>query len=57
MNGVSSVYVVRVWYEPSTAGLIWRASVSIGQERYYFSEPSALAQFFTQQYAQALEDI
>lgn len=49
----SQVYVLRVWYEPSPEGEVWRASVSQGEERYYFAEPSALTAFLQQEMEQA----
>jgi len=48
----SQVYVLRVWYEPSPEGEVWRASVSQGEERHYFAEPSALTAFLQQEIEQ-----
>jgi hypothetical protein len=41
----SQVYVIRVWYESSPEGEVWRASVSQGEERHYFATPSSLTAF------------
>ncbi|MCS7067997.1 MAG: hypothetical protein RMK51_00465 [Meiothermus sp.] len=45
----TQIYVVRIWYEPTPEGEVWRASVSQGEERHYFAEPSALTAFLQQQ--------
>jgi hypothetical protein len=34
----SQIYVVRIWFEPSPEGEVWRASVSQGEERHYFAD-------------------
>jgi len=52
----SQVYVLRVWYEPSPEGEVWRASVSQGEERHYFAEPSALTAFLQQEMETELEE-
>ncbi|MCL6529607.1 MULTISPECIES: hypothetical protein [Meiothermus] len=41
--------MVRIWYEPTPEGEVWRASVSQGEERHYFAEPSALRAFLQQE--------
>jgi hypothetical protein len=45
----SQVYVLRVWYEPSPEGEVWRASVSRGEERHYFADVSSLTTFLKQE--------
>ncbi|GIW24980.1 hypothetical protein [Meiothermus sp.] len=45
----TQVYVVRIWYEPTPEGEVWRASVSQGEERHYFADPQALAAFLQQE--------
>lgn len=45
----SQVYVLRVWYEPSPQGEVWRASVSRGEERHYFADISTLTAFLKQE--------
>lgn len=52
----SQVYVLRVWYEPSPEGEVWRASVSQGEERHYFAEPSALTAFLQKEMETELEE-
>ena len=49
----SKVYVLRVWYEPSPQGEIWRASVSLGEERRYFAKPQELTAFLQGQFEHA----
>lgn len=49
----TQVYVVRIWYEPTPEGEVWRASVSQGEERHYFAEPSALTAFLQQEMEEA----
>jgi hypothetical protein len=44
----SQVYVLRIWYEPSPEGEVWRASVSQGEERHYFADASTLTAFLRQ---------
>ena len=55
MNTSSKVYVLRVWFEPSPEGEVWRASVSQGEERRYFAEPLALTEFLQSQFPQSAE--
>jgi hypothetical protein len=57
MNTPSKVYVLRVWFEPSPQGEVWRASVSLGDERRYFSEPLALTEFLQSQFPQSTEPL
>ncbi|WP_299429377.1 hypothetical protein [uncultured Meiothermus sp.] len=45
----SQVYVLRVWYEPTPEGEVWRASVSRGEERHYFADPRELARFLSEE--------
>ncbi|MGK0617433.1 hypothetical protein [Meiothermus cerbereus] len=45
----SQIYVVRIWYEPSPEGAVWRASVSQGEERHYFADVSSLTTFLKQE--------
>ncbi|WP_018467642.1 hypothetical protein [Calidithermus timidus] len=45
----TQVYVVRIWYESTPEGEVWRASVSQGEERHYFADPSALTAFLQQE--------
>ncbi|PZA07321.1 MULTISPECIES: hypothetical protein [unclassified Meiothermus] len=45
----TQIYVVRIWYEPTPEGVVWRASVSQGEERHYFAELSALIAFLQQE--------
>ena len=49
----SKVYVLRVWYEPSPQGEVWRASVSQGEERRYFAKPHELTAFLQGQFEHA----
>ncbi|KIQ55145.1 hypothetical protein [Meiothermus taiwanensis] len=56
------VYVLRIWYEPSPEGEVWRASVSQGEERHYFAELQELARFLQGQFPEQtptlhLEDV
>ncbi|GEM82917.1 hypothetical protein [Meiothermus hypogaeus] len=53
---LNKVYVIRVWYEPSPGGEIWRASLSEGEERHYFAEPSALTAFLLQEMEESREE-
>lgn len=46
---LSKVYVIRIWYEPSAGGEVWRASLSQGEERYYFQRPDELARFLLEE--------
>lgn len=45
----SKIYVVRIWYEPSLEGEVWRASVSHGEERHYFADSRSLTDFLKQE--------
>lgn len=51
----SQVYVLRVWYEPSPEGEVWRASVSRSEERHYFADTSTLTAFLKQEMETELE--
>lgn len=46
---LNKVYVIRIWYEPSAEGQIWRASLSQGEERRYFQRPEELANFLKEE--------
>lgn len=46
---LNKVYVIRIWYEPSAGGEIWRASLSQGEERHYFQRPEELAEFLREE--------
>ncbi|WP_297860330.1 hypothetical protein [Meiothermus sp.] len=48
--------MVRIWYEPTSQGEVWRASISQGEERRYFTEPSALAAFLQQEIEESREE-
>ncbi|WP_027878205.1 hypothetical protein [Meiothermus cerbereus] len=45
----SQIYVVRIWFEPSPEGEVWRASVSQGEERHYFADVNSLTTFLKQE--------
>ena len=49
MKVAARVYVIRIWYEPSALGEVWRASVSRGEEQHFFAHPEDLTAFLNKQ--------
>lgn len=46
----SRAYIVRVWFEQSSGGEVWRATVlhASTQERWFFSSPASLSAFLSE---------